>query len=77
MDAEKKAREAADTVCESMHDAVDTAKRAADKIEQKGEKFIENQERMIGECRGFVRENPMTSLVIAAGVGYIISKLTR
>ena len=81
MSVEQKAHQTNERISETLHDAVDkaadTANRVADNLNEKKDRIIEKQDRVVQECRGFVRENPMTALAIAAGVGYFISRITR
>ena len=81
MTTEKKAHEATDRISGSLHEAIDkaadTASRVADNLGERKDQIVQTQDRLVGECRGFVKENPLTALAIAAGVGYFISRVTR
>jgi ElaB/YqjD/DUF883 family membrane-anchored ribosome-binding protein len=33
------------------------------------------EQRLVKNCRGYVRDNPIVSLGIAAGVGFLLSRL--
>jgi ElaB/YqjD/DUF883 family membrane-anchored ribosome-binding protein len=75
--ATKAAHATAETVSHGIHEAADTAGRVADNLGKKGEQIMESQEKMLNECSGWIRKNPMTAVAVAAGLGYVVSKLTR
>jgi ElaB/YqjD/DUF883 family membrane-anchored ribosome-binding protein len=54
----------------------DVSSKAAETISEKGEQLINAEERLMKNCQGYVRNNPVTSLVIAAAAGYLVSRLT-
>jgi ElaB/YqjD/DUF883 family membrane-anchored ribosome-binding protein len=76
----KSANETADKMTNAMHDTIDkvsnTANKVADNLGEKGEQMKDEGEKLYRQCRGFVNENPVTSLLIAAGVGYLFSKIS-
>ncbi|MFC3111047.1 YqjD family protein [Undibacterium arcticum] len=69
------ARPAVDQIASGAHQAVDTLAGAAETLSTKGDQLKEVQARLMEEARVYVRENPVTSLGIAAGVGYLLSRL--
>ena len=79
------AQETAENAAKGMHDKVNetvdklTEKggKFADELCEKGENFMQSQEKVLGECSTWVRENPLTAIAVAAGVGYVFSKITR
>jgi ElaB/YqjD/DUF883 family membrane-anchored ribosome-binding protein len=75
------ARPAADRVASGAHDAVDriagTAGHAAETLGVKGEQLKNAQVRAMAQCRGYVREHPVTSLGIAVATGFLLSRLVR
>ena len=77
----KSANEAASEVHHNVNEAVDKvtekAGKVVDDICEKGEKLMESQEKMLGECSSWVRSNPLTAIAMAAGAGYLLSKITR
>jgi ElaB/YqjD/DUF883 family membrane-anchored ribosome-binding protein len=75
--ASRAAHDTADRISDGVDRATDTAKKVADDLAEKGEQLKESQERMVKECSGWVRRNPMTALVVATGVGFVLSRLTR
>lgn len=76
----KSANTTVENVSDGLHRAVDTVAKAAnttaDALGEKGEALLESQQKMLHECSGFVRANPLTAVLIAAGAGYVFSKLT-
>jgi len=61
------------------HEAIDKATNAtnqvADKIVDKGVQLKNAEQRLAEECSIYIRDNPLTSVGIAIGVGFILSKL--
>ncbi len=68
-----------DKVSDIAHEAVDkatnTANQVADKFSEKGEELMNTEERLRKEYSNYIRENPGKSLLIAAGAGFILSRL--
>jgi ElaB/YqjD/DUF883 family membrane-anchored ribosome-binding protein len=60
---------------EAVERAADVTLRAADTLSEKSERVREAQERLQEQVRDYVRENPVTSLGIALGSGFILSRL--
>lgn len=81
MSTEQKAHELTEKVSDNIHHVVDkaaeTMNRASDKLYEKKERLMETEGRIENECRVFVKENPVTALAIAAGIGFLISRITR
>jgi ElaB/YqjD/DUF883 family membrane-anchored ribosome-binding protein len=79
------AQNTAENVTQGIHDKMnetvdmvtEKASKVAEDLTKKGEKFVKSQEKLIGECSDWVRDNPMTAIAVAAGVGYVFSKITR
>lgn len=75
------ARPAVDRVASGAHSAVDklagAATSAAETMSVRGAQLKEAQTRMTESCRGYVRENPMVSVGIAAAVGFVLSRLFK
>lgn len=61
------------------HDAMDkvahATSQAADALSHKGEQLHDAEQQMLKNCRGFIQDNPVASLGIAVGVGFLISRL--
>lgn len=69
-----------------MHDAADYLQKNADKIVkatssaaealgEKGEHLLNAEQKLMKNCRSYVRDNPMTSLAITLTAGYILGRL--
>jgi ElaB/YqjD/DUF883 family membrane-anchored ribosome-binding protein len=71
--------ETIDKVTTSAHDAVDkissATNKAAEAIGEKGAQLKNAEQELMENCRGYVRENPLTSLGIAAAAGFLLSRL--
>ena len=65
----------------TAHVAVDkvstVASQAATMVNEKASQMKDLQDQVIADTRVRVREKPMTALAIAAGAGYILSRLLR
>lgn len=68
-----------DTVAGSAHEAIDkiagATTQAAEALGDKGQQLKNAEERLMEDCRAYVRENPVTSLAIALGAGFLLSRL--
>lgn len=73
------ARPAVDRIASNAHQAVDTAKdiasHAAETLGVKAEHLKEAQTHLTQACSNYMRSNPLVSLGIAAGIGFLISRL--
>jgi ElaB/YqjD/DUF883 family membrane-anchored ribosome-binding protein len=73
------ARPVVDRIASGGHQAVDkiasAAGQVAETLDVKGEQLKDVQLRAIEQCRGYVRDNPVTSLGIALAAGYLLSRL--
>ena len=74
------AHPAVDRMASGAHQAVnrmaDAATQAAESIGTKGDRLRESQTRLMENCSGYVRSNPLTALGIAVAAGFLISRLT-
>jgi ElaB/YqjD/DUF883 family membrane-anchored ribosome-binding protein len=63
----------------SAHEAVDkianVGNQAAETLGEKGEQLKNAEQQLVENCRGYVRDNPITSLGIAAAAGFFLSRL--
>lgn len=61
------------------HQAVEklmsVASSTADTVAHRSEQLMDAQERLVEDCRTYVRQKPVTALAIAAGIGYLLSHL--
>lgn len=71
--------EITDKVSHSAHEAydkiVDATSQAAEALGEKGEQMKKAERRLMKNCRSYVRDNPVTSLGIAAAAGFLLSRL--
>jgi ElaB/YqjD/DUF883 family membrane-anchored ribosome-binding protein len=71
--------ETIDRVKSGAHEAVDkvtnATSQAADAIGQKGEQLKNAEQQFVEDCRGYIHENPVASLGIALGAGFLLSRL--
>jgi ElaB/YqjD/DUF883 family membrane-anchored ribosome-binding protein len=63
----------------SAHEAVDkiasATNQAAETLGEKGERMKNAEQQLMENCRCYVRDNPITSLGIAAATGFLLSRL--
>lgn len=75
------ARPAVDRIASGAHLAVDrlvkAASQATETLGAKGEQLNDIQQRMVEDARLYVRAKPVTSIGIAVGVGFLLSRLLR
>jgi ElaB/YqjD/DUF883 family membrane-anchored ribosome-binding protein len=75
------AHPALDRAASGAHSTVDklagVASNAAETISVRGAQLKQAQIRATESCRGYVRENPMVSVGIAAAVGFVLSRLFK
>ena len=75
------ARPAVDRIASGAHQAVDkiasAAGQAAETLGVKGEQLKNAQVRAMEQCRGYIRDNPVTTLGIAIAAGFLLSRLLR
>jgi ElaB/YqjD/DUF883 family membrane-anchored ribosome-binding protein len=62
-----------------VHSTVDkvanATTQAADALGQKGEQLKNVEQQFLEYCRSYIDENPATSLGIAVGAGFLLSRL--
>lgn len=63
------------------HDAIDqvssAVQNAADRMSAKGDEWMQRQDEMMQQMRGYVRERPVMAIGIALAVGFLLSRLAR
>jgi ElaB/YqjD/DUF883 family membrane-anchored ribosome-binding protein len=73
------ARPAVDSMASGAHRTVDAmagaASQAAQTVGRKAEQFMNAEAQLVQSSRTYVRDNPKTSLAIALGIGYVLSRL--
>lgn len=71
--------ETIDNVSHSAHEAVDkianASNQAAEAIGEKGAQLKNAEQQLMENCRGYVRDNPITSIGIAVAGGFLLSRL--
>jgi len=71
--------ETIDNASHSAHEAVDkianATNQAAEAIGEKGAQLKNAEQQLLENCRGYVRDNPVTSLGIAIAGGFLLSRL--
>ncbi len=71
--------ETIDKASKSAHAAVDkvvsTTTHAAEMLGEKGEQLKNCEQRIMKNCQEYIRDNPVTSLGIAAAAGFLLSRL--
>jgi len=71
--------EITDKVSNSAHTAydkiADATSQAAETLGEKGEQLKKTEQQFMKNCRGYISENPMTSVSIAVAAGFLLSRL--
>ena len=71
--------ETIDNASKSAHEAVDkiasATNQAAETLSEKGEQLKNAEQQLMENYRGYVRDNPITSLGIAVAAGFLLSRL--
>jgi len=71
--------ETIDKASHSAHEVVDkiasVTSQAAEAMGEKGDQLKSAEQRMMNQCRGYVHDNPITSLGIAVAAGFLLSRL--
>jgi len=73
------AKPAVDRIAGSAHQAVEkiaiVASDVVDALGMKAEEVQDIQARLVDQCRGYVRENPLAAVGIALAAGFVLGKL--
>ena len=71
--------EITDKVSDSAHAAYDkiaeATSQAAETLGEKGEQLKKTEQQLMKNCRGYISENPITSVSIAVAAGFVLSRL--
>ena len=77
--ASEAARPAVDRLASGAHQAIDrlagAATSAAETVDTKTDQFRDAQERIVEDCRDYVRDNPLMSVGFAVAAGFLLSRL--
>jgi ElaB/YqjD/DUF883 family membrane-anchored ribosome-binding protein len=65
----------ADTAHAAYDKIADATCQAAETLGEKGEQLKKTEQRVMKNCRGFISDNPMTSVGIAVAAGFVLSRL--
>ncbi|ATG90137.1 DUF883 family protein [Methylomonas koyamae] len=71
--------ETVDKASNFAHETVDkltsVSNQAADALEEKGQQLKNVEQRLMKNCQGYIRDNPVASLGIAVAAGFVLSRL--
>ena len=71
--------EITDKVSDSVHAAydkiADATSQAAETLGEKGEQLKKTEQQLMKSCRGYISDNPITSVGIAVAAGFLLSRL--
>ncbi len=74
----KNVNKVAETVSDLAEEALDKTTKAtneaADKIVEKGNQLVSAEQRLLKETSKYIQDNPLTSVGIAVGIGFILSR---
>ncbi|TRW91255.1 DUF883 C-terminal domain-containing protein [Candidatus Methylobacter oryzae] len=62
------AHDAADKVADATH-------YAAKALNEKGEQWLDAEQKLLKDCRAYIRDNPITSLAIVLAAGFVLGRL--
>ena len=68
-----------DNASRSAHEAYDkianATSNAAEALGEKGEQLQKAEQQLMKNCRGYISDNPITSVGIAVAAGFLLSRL--
>jgi len=68
-----------DKASRSAHEAYDkianATSNAAETLGEKGEQLQKAEQQLMKNCRGYISDNPITSVSIAVAAGFLLSRL--
>lgn len=68
-----------DRVSDYVEDATDyvqkSATKAAEALGEKGEQLLNAEQKLMNNCRAYVRDHPLKSVGIALAAGYVLTRL--
>ncbi len=71
--------ETLDNAVNTAHEAVDkisaATSQAAEALSEKGQQIKNAEKRMMDNCSGYIRDNPISSIGIAVAAGFLLSSL--
>ena len=70
--------ETLDKISDSAHEAFDkvasATSQAAEALGEKGEQLKKTEQQLMKNCRGYISDNPITSVSIAVAAGFMLSR---
>ncbi len=60
---------------ETVEKVADATRQAAQSLGRKGEQLKNAEQQLLEDCRTYMSEKPITSLAIAVGAGFLLSRL--
>jgi ElaB/YqjD/DUF883 family membrane-anchored ribosome-binding protein len=73
------AHETVDTIANASNQAreafADATHQVRETMDEKSDQFINAEQRLVKNCQGYIRDNPITSLGIAVASGFLLSRL--
>ncbi|MEQ1527961.1 MAG: DUF883 domain-containing protein [Methylococcales bacterium] len=63
------------TAQEAFDKIVNVSNQAKDALGNTGQEWKSAEQKLVKNCRSYVRDNPLTSLGIATAAGFLISRL--
>lgn len=80
-EASARASAATGRIADRAHGAIDqvssAVQSAADRVSEKSGEWMERQDEVVQQVRGYVRERPVVALGVAVAVGFLLSRLVR
>jgi len=72
--------EITDKAANLAHEAFDkiasTTHQAAETLDETGEQLKHTEQQLMNNCRGYVRDNPITSVLVTAAVSFALGRLS-
>jgi ElaB/YqjD/DUF883 family membrane-anchored ribosome-binding protein len=68
---------AADYVQDTADKVADATHYAAKALNEKGEQLLNAEQKLLKDCRTYIRDNPLTSVAIVLAAGFLLSSLMR
>ncbi len=69
-----------DKASDYVHDTADkvagATHYAAEALSEKGEQLLDAEQKLLKDCRAYVRDNPITSIAIVLAAGFVLGRLT-
>lgn len=80
-EASSRASATTSRLADRAHGAIDqvssAVQGAADRVSARSGEWMERQDEVVQQVRGYVRERPVVALGVALAVGFVLSRLVR